>query len=341
MISDWRSLACGLLLSAATVLGSPVRARPSYAVKDTHPVPSRWTNVGTPSADHMVRLTIGLKQSRFDELERHLNEGNWRPFTGSSKRIIRVSSMLTLLATVSDPFHHRYGQHLSKAEVDELVRPSDEALELVHDWLLDHDVEQWELQYSAAKDFIKLSLPVAEVERLLDTKYSIFEHVDGTRLVRTPEYSLPVHLHKHVSVITPTNQFLKSDPLSRDIRVKLDAERPPLPSFVPQPANSSVAAVCNFSLVTPDCLRTIYGTINYTAQVPGKNKVALTDYLGEVNDRSDVAQFLQLYRPEAAAAADQFAKISIAGGPINNLNSTEIAAGTGVEGNLDAETILG
>jgi tripeptidyl-peptidase I len=241
--------------------------------------------------------------------------------------------------TVSDPFHHRYGQHLSKAEVDDLVKPSDEALELVHEWLLDHDVEQWELQYSASKDFIKLSLPVADVERLLDTKYSIFEHVDGTRLVRTPEYSLPAHLHEHVTVITPTNQFLKSDPMSKDIRVKAGSY--PLPSLVPEPANSSVAAVCNFSLVTPDCLRTIYGTINYTAQAPDKNKVALADYLGEINSRPDIKQFLQLYRPEAAAAANEFEKISIAGGPINDLNSTEITDQTGTEGNLDAETILG
>jgi tripeptidyl-peptidase-1 len=209
----------------------------------------------------------------------------------------------------------------------------------VHEWLLDHDIEQWELQYSAAKDFIKLSLPVADVERLLDTKYSIFEHVDGTRLVRTPEYSLPAHLHEHVTVITPTNQFLKRDPMSKDIRVKAGSH--PLPTLVPEPANSSIAAVCNFSLVTPDCLRTIYGTINYTAQVPGKNKVALADYLGEINSRPDIAQFLQLYRPEAAAAANEFEKISIAGGPINDLNATEIADQTGVEGNLDAETILG
>lgn len=76
MISDWRSLACGFLLAAATVLGSPVRARSPYTVKDTHRVPMKWTKIGTPAPDQKVRLTIGLKQSRFDELERHLNEGN-------------------------------------------------------------------------------------------------------------------------------------------------------------------------------------------------------------------------------------------------------------------------
>jgi hypothetical protein len=76
MINDWRRLAVGLLLSAASVLGSPVRVRSPYAVKDTHRVPMKWTQIGVPSADHMVRLTIGLKQTRFDELERHLQEGN-------------------------------------------------------------------------------------------------------------------------------------------------------------------------------------------------------------------------------------------------------------------------
>lgn len=75
MFPDMRTLLCTLLLSADAVFGSPVRARSSYAVKDIHRVPARWTNVGTPAADHMIRLTIGLKQGRFDELERHLNEG--------------------------------------------------------------------------------------------------------------------------------------------------------------------------------------------------------------------------------------------------------------------------
>ncbi|KAA6413001.1 MAG: tripeptidyl peptidase [Lasallia pustulata] len=62
-----------------------------------------WTRVGPAPADHRINLQIGLKQSQFDELERHLYE-------------------------VSDPSHHRYGQHLTSAEVDELVKPSDDAL---------------------------------------------------------------------------------------------------------------------------------------------------------------------------------------------------------------------
>jgi hypothetical protein len=50
--------------------------RSSYAVKETHHVPGKWTRVGPAPAWHTIRLQIGLKQGLFVELERHLYEGN-------------------------------------------------------------------------------------------------------------------------------------------------------------------------------------------------------------------------------------------------------------------------
>ena len=241
--------------------------------------------------------------------------------------------------TASDPFHSRYGQHLSKADVDELVKPVDEALELVEEWLSNSGIE--DLEYSSSKDTIRFVLPLSEAESLLDTKYSVYEHVDGTRLVRTTEYSLPIHLHEHIAIITPTNQFLRSDPRGRNIRT---GGAHPIPYTPPaEPTISSVDAVCNFSLVTSTCLRTIYGTINYTTQAAGKNKIALNDFLGEVNLRTDVGQYLEMFRPDAVAGASEFVQISIAGGTVQQtpLNETELENETGIEGELDAETILG
>ena len=49
--------------------------RSAYAVKDSHPVPGRWRRVGPAPGEHMLNLQIGLRQSRFDDLERHLYEG--------------------------------------------------------------------------------------------------------------------------------------------------------------------------------------------------------------------------------------------------------------------------
>jgi tripeptidyl-peptidase-1 len=59
----------------STVLGSPVSSRSSYSVKERHVVPKGWTRTGPAPADTIVDLRIALKQSRFNELERHLLEG--------------------------------------------------------------------------------------------------------------------------------------------------------------------------------------------------------------------------------------------------------------------------
>lgn len=64
-----------LLAASTAVLSSPLRSRTEYAVKDTHNVPSKWHEVGPAPSHALLHLHIGLKQSQFDELERHLYEG--------------------------------------------------------------------------------------------------------------------------------------------------------------------------------------------------------------------------------------------------------------------------
>ena len=222
------------------------------------------------------------------------------------------------------------------------MKPSDEALDLVHDWLLDNGIDAAKLDYSPAKDWIKVSLPVSAVEELLDTKYSVFGHEDGGYLVRTPEWSLPLHLHKHIDVIQPTNSFFR--PLQQASTAKLvkPLENERWASFS-LPSGSDPKSACNTSLVTPTCLRTLYGTIDYTPKVPGVNKMGLNDFLGESNNRSDTHLFLQQYRPEAAAAAYEFDVVVIANGNNEQTqeNATELKAGKDLEGNLDSETMLG
>lgn len=38
-------------------------------------MPSKWSRVGPAPGDHRINLSIGLKQGQFNELERHLYEG--------------------------------------------------------------------------------------------------------------------------------------------------------------------------------------------------------------------------------------------------------------------------
>ena len=238
------------------------------------------------------------------------------------------------------------------------MKPTDHTLDLVHDWLQDNGIDPAQLEYNQAKDWIKVSLPVSAVEKLLDTKYSVFEHKDGDRIVRAPKWSLPLHLHEHIDAIQPTNSFFR--PLGRRRTLKtikpmeeiaaappadMDTEYAAVNAIAatPDSIDISVAKACNTSAVTPLCLRTLYGTKGYKPQVPGKNQVGLTDFLMEANNRSDVQIFLEMYRKEAVSEAETFTVDVINGGNNQQTPDTpaQLAAGKDLEGNLDAETIIG
>lgn len=120
------------------------------------------------------------------------------------------------------------------------------------------------------------------MESLLDTNYSIYEHEDGSRIVRAPEWyaclptplhnqyplqtlipeyrSLPQHLHEHVEIIQPTNSFFRPRPKDRSLKL-LPADIafvPPPQALTPQ-VKTTVEEACNITAVTPNCLRTLYG----------------------------------------------------------------------------------
>ncbi len=72
------SILLTVAVAAQAVFANPIKpisVRTAYAVKEKHWVPKRWTKVGRAPADAVLNLQIGVKQSQFGELERHLNEG--------------------------------------------------------------------------------------------------------------------------------------------------------------------------------------------------------------------------------------------------------------------------
>lgn len=294
-------------LASASVIARSGSNPLNYAVKETHFVPRGWSSVGNPHPDQVLDIKIGIKNKRFAELERHLYE-------------------------VSDPAHHKYRQHFSKDEVDSLLKPDESVSDLVSQWLQAHGIESSECSYSSAKDWVSVSLPVSKVEKLLETKYSVYQHEDGTSMIRTTEWSLPQHLHEHISTIQPTTAFLRASPKLATV-IKSPGVDLTEADFAPK--QSDLNSVCNFEGVTPLCLRTLYGTVDYVPQSQDSH-IGFTNYLGEVANRSDTEIFLKQFRPEAVASARSFEQISIDNGKIDNGTS-----GAGYEGNLDIETISG
>jgi tripeptidyl-peptidase-1 len=92
-----------------------------------------------------------------------------------------------------------------------------------------------------------------------------------------------------------------------------------------------------------DCLRTLYDTIDYVPKATDKNSIAITDYLNETSYRADIKLFLQSFRPEAVSAADSFKIVNIANAEDDQGPYTpeQVDSGHNIEGNLDAELVLG
>jgi tripeptidyl-peptidase I len=65
------------VIAAQTAFASPIRARTPYAVKEKHYAPREWTKLERSSGNNLVQLQIGLKQGKFDDLVKHLNEGEF------------------------------------------------------------------------------------------------------------------------------------------------------------------------------------------------------------------------------------------------------------------------
>lgn len=253
---------------------------------------------------------------------------------------------------VSDPRHPRYSQHLTDAEVTELVKPTPETSQLVDSWLSENGIGPDTVKYSPAGDWLSLSVPVQKANRLLGCHYSVYEHQDEkVKIVRTPEWSLPEYLHDHIDLIEPTNSFIR--PLKREARSTAKFQH-----LVPDdhadftrtlavqaaaPNDTSVAALCKTQLVTPNCLRALYGTINYTPRAPGQNRMAIANYLGELNLKTDLDLYLKRFRPDVPATASDFKMVSYDNGTTQQTPLTEAQqeATTGVEGNLDLQTMIG
>ncbi len=128
-----------------------------HKVKETVDAPRGWVIHGEAPATHNITLKIGLPQPNFGELEKHLYE-------------------------VSDPDHARYGHHLSKEEVEELVAPHAESLDTVNEWLSSLGFNDKDLVRSPAKDWITINVPVSKAEEMLNTVRSSLENMHITYL---------------------------------------------------------------------------------------------------------------------------------------------------------------
>jgi len=133
-----------LLVLYASLTRRTIALSTTYLVKESIEVPEGWVKVGRATAGHTLNLHLGLPQPNFGLLEQHLYE-------------------------ISDPYHERYGNHLSKEEVEGLVSPHQTSLDSVDQWLASYGLGESNYTRSPAKDWITVTVPIALAETMLNT----------------------------------------------------------------------------------------------------------------------------------------------------------------------------
>ncbi|KIY52320.1 tripeptidyl peptidase A [Fistulina hepatica ATCC 64428] len=280
----------------------------SFLIKESIDSPRLWSRHSTPLPETKIKLRIGLPQPNFHVLEQKLHKS-------------------------SNPHHERYGQYLSKEEVESIVAPRPESINAVERWLASFEIAS--LMHSPAKDWVTALVPIRLAEQMLNTKYHVWKHdVTGEYTVRTTEYSLPEHLHEHVDVVQPTTMFSQPKPANSTVLwyPEEDTSADILGELI-LGNGDRVDGICNH-IITLTCLRQLYNATGYHPSNEVGNAIGVTGYLKQYADYDDLQIFYADQNPRAVGSSFNF--VSINGGE----NDQDIWK-AGVEADLDVQYAFG
>ncbi|KAJ7490733.1 family S53 protease [Mycena latifolia] len=234
-----------------------------------------------------------------------------------------IAGLEKALLDVSTPSSSNYGNHLSKAEVNAFVAPSDDAVAAVQAWLASHDLVA--NTSSSAGDWLSVSVPVSKANDMLSANYETFKHVaSGKTYARTLSFSLPVEVADFISHIHPTTTF--NNPLS--LSPVLSAPQP-----VSAVSSDATAASCA-TTITPACLQSLY-KIPTAAATESSNSIAVAGFIDQFARRADLKTFLKSFR-SSMDSSTTFTTQELDGG-----KNSQGASQAGVEANLDIQYTIG
>ncbi|RDX47318.1 family S53 protease [Lentinus brumalis] len=264
-------------------------------------IPEGFSLRGAAQPEQTIKLRLALVQSNLAELERKLID-------------------------VSTPSSANYGKHLSKAEVQQLVAPTQDSVDAVNSWLKENDISAKTI--SATGDWLSFEVPVSKANELLDADFSIYTHDEtGTEAVRTLSYSIPAELQGHLDLVHPTVTFPNPRGLPPVFTAPIKAEAHNLTSRATIPSSCA-------RTITPSCLQAIYN-IPSTPATESSNKLAVTGFIEQYANKADLKTFLTRFRTDISSSTS-FTLQTLDGGS-NPQSSSE----AGVEANLDIQYTVG
>lgn len=202
---------------------------------------------------------------------------------------------------ISTPSHPRYGQHLKRHELKELIKPRAESTDTVLSWLSKSGVPAEDVVDDG--EWINFVAPVSTAEKMLDTTFKTYQSLvrEDIKKIRALHYSVPKVVREHIDMIQPTTRFGQIRPQASHI---IDQEE------VPMEASAVVNQTCN-TAITPQCLKDLYNFGDYKPANVSVT-VGITGYLEQYARFKDFAQFAGLFAPWAVGS--NFTWTSVNGG---------------------------
>ncbi|KAJ6544649.1 family S53 protease [Mycena vulgaris] len=288
-----------LFLASILSLAAAGPAFQTFVVQESlSSAPQGFAKVGPAAASSPVNLRIALPSKDIAGLEKALLD-------------------------VSTPSSSNYGNHLTKAEVNAFVAPSDEAVTAVQAWLSSHGLVA--NTSSSAGDWLSVSVPVSKANDMLSANYQTFKHIaSGKTYARTLSFSLPAEVADFILHVHPTTTF--NNPLS--LSPVLSAPQP-----VSAVSSDATAASCA-TTVTPTCLQSLY-KIPTTSATESSNSIAVAGFIEQFARRADLKSFLKSFRSNMDSTIT-FTTQELDGG-----KNTQTASAAGIEANLDIQYTVG
>ncbi|KAH9175605.1 subtilisin-like protein [Lactarius sanguifluus] len=269
-------------------------------------VPPNWESLGHPSAGTTIDLHFALKPNHENALIDALYEVS---DPKSPKHVLSNTPPHTVMNVLTVPLLCcRYGGHLLKEQVAQLVAPHTESLELVNSWLEHHGLPFSTISMTHGGSWLTLTgVPVSQANELLGASYQLYRPTgtNDTMILRTVGYALPAVLHTHVQTVVPTTCFAsmrarRQTPRRRSIEATRDM------------ASRSVLQSRDDHEVKPSRLRSLYRTAAYVPAATDQTVLAIAGFMDEYPNLADLTTFTRQFRTDAEDAT--FRVVQINGG---------------------------
>ncbi|KAJ6632605.1 family S53 protease [Mycena sp. CBHHK59/15] len=214
-----------------------------------------------------------------------------------------IAGLQDTVYEISTPGSPRYGQYLTKEEVEQFAAPSEETVSQINSWFSANNLSSSPI--SPAGDWIAVNMTVSQANALLLADFSTFQNEETNQtVVRTLSYSIPSTLKTSINAVYPTVTF----PMASVGK----------PSFVNKttgaPTSRAIPADCQ-SDWSPACLQSLYGIPSTPAEATS-SVLGVSGFSNAFANKRDLAVFLETYRPDMPSNTT-FSLISVDGG-INN-----------------------